>query len=106
MKMESNIYKSLTIDIPTLNNFLFEKYVEPSIINDHEIKWYDKNGALHSFNGFPSSIEKRLSGRQYYLCWHKHGNQIKTHIISVKTESEIISEKIAARNFEGRARKK
>lgn len=104
MKTQSNIYTSLTIDIPTINNFMIEKFVHPSSISDKEIRWYDKSGLLHSFNGFPSLIKKRE--REYFIQWHKHGVEIKTHIVKLKIQSEIIAEKIFSRKFQERAKKK
>ena len=106
MKNQNDIYYNLTIDLQTLNNVIVEKFVKPSVITDKEIMWYDKSGLLHSFNGFPSYIEKRENGKYYLIRWHKHGFEFKTHIEIIKLKSEIIAEKIKARNFQERAKNK
>jgi hypothetical protein len=83
-----------------------EKFVNPSVITDREIIWYDKSGLPHSFNGFPSNIKKKRFESAYYISWHKHGVKLKTQTIVKKTDSEIIAEKISSRNFQERAENK
>lgn len=102
---DSNIYQKLTINLTTINNVLVEKHIAPSFIDDKHIIWY-KRGILHSYNGFPAYIEKRLTGSYYLVEWFKNGKKIKSVSLSNKPKTEIISEKIAARNFEERAKKK
>ena len=103
----TNTYSSLTIDIPTLNGVMVEKFKEPIVESDSsgvvDMNWHNKSGLLHSHNGFPSSINIRMKGRHITMWWHKNGEQIKSDCITIKTQSEIIAEKIAARNFQERA---
>lgn len=99
------IYQKLTINLTTLNNVLVEKFIAPSIIDERYIIWH-KRGVIHSYNGFPAYIEKRLAGNYYIVQWFKNGKIMKHVSLSNKPKTEIISEKIAARNFEGRAKKK
>ncbi len=106
MKKEIDIYKNLKIDLQTLNNVMVEKFVNPSVITDREIIWYDKSGLPHSFNGFPSNIRKSFRGDFYIIYWNKHGVNLKSDTIVLKTDSEIIAEKISSRNFQKRAKNK
>ena len=106
MKNRNNLYTNLKIDLPTLNNVMVEKFIKPSVVTDKEIIWYDKSGLHHSYNGFPSYIEKRENEKYYLIRWHKHGFEFKTHVEIIKLKSEIIAEKIKARNFQERAIKK
>ncbi len=103
--MNLNIYQKLTINLTTINNVLVEKHIAPSVIDERHIIWY-KRGVLHSYNGFPAYIEKKLGGSYYIIEWCKNGKIVKSVSISNKPKTEIISEKIAARNFEERAKKK
>jgi hypothetical protein len=99
-----NIYESLDIDIPTLHGVLIEKYKAPDIDGDY-MSWRDKIGRLHSFNGFPSRIVKRHAREHsHFMYWSKHGELIDALKIERKSEIERISKKIAARNFEERAK--
>ncbi len=98
------MYTNLKIDIPTSRNVFIEKFIKPYITNEHEIEWRDKNEELHSFNGFPACIDKRKL--DYILGWYNHGICIKLTSVEMKSQSEIIAEKIANRNFAGRAKKK
>ena len=104
MKKTGNLYTNLKIDIPTLHGVLIEKFREPHV-TEWTIRWLDKNDELHSFNGFPSCIDKSIFTKNYYLRWHKHGEEIKTLTMNVKIESEEIAKKIASRNFKERASK-
>ena len=99
-KKSENIYANLDIDIPTVKGVLIEKFKEPVII-DNRIMWYDKNENLHSFHGFPSLIILEAFACQVF--WYTHGKYIKSEYIKFKSESEIIAEKIKARNFARRA---
>lgn len=105
MKKTGNMYANLKIDIPTLRGVLIEKFKEPFYANGFIVEWCDKNDELHSFNGFPSSIVHIAYTKGYVIKWHKHGVEIRKTIILKKTESEIIAEKISARNFQRRASK-
>jgi len=100
-----NIYQKLTINLTTLNNVLVEKHIAPSVIDERHIIWH-KRGVIHSYNGFPAYIEKQLAGNYYIVRWFKNGKIMKHVSLSNKSKTEIISEKIAARNFEERAKKK
>lgn len=101
-----NWYNDLKIDIPTVHGVLIEKFKEPVIDDYGRIRWYDKNDLLHSFNGFPCCIEVRKIERECFLVWNNHGVYIKSLILKMKLESEIIAEKIKARNFQRRAKAK
>ena len=105
MKKTGNLYTNLKIDIPTLRGVLIEKFREPNV-TEWTIHWFDKNDELHSFNGFPSCINRQVFSKEYYLRWHKHGVEIKTLTVPIKSESEIIAEKLANKNFQERASKK
>ncbi len=104
-KNSENLYTNLNIDIPTLHGVLIEKFKEP-VVSYWAIRWNDRNDELHSFNGFPSCIERSIFNRVCYLRWHKHGKEIKSLTVQIIPRSEIIAEKIKARDFQERAKKR
>ena len=84
---------------------MIEKFKQPSECIKDKAIWRDRDGELHSFNGMPAFISISNVNCIISLLWFKNGALTKEIYIDVKSEINIIADKIKSRNFEKRAKK-
>lgn len=81
------MYVDLTIDIPTLNGVMVEKFIAPCSDNESLWHWRNSRDKYHSFNGMPAYIRQEFNKRDYMLIWFQHGQKINS--LSISTMKKI-----------------